>query len=102
MRVASLVPSSILVVGALAQSTFEPADFNVTQALLDKGVNISSIPQLEGLVERSSSSGCSIAVSTPAHANPHGPAVRTLTSTSRNVVQFFATSFWKQQIDQPE
>ncbi|ORY16879.1 FAD binding domain-containing protein [Clohesyomyces aquaticus] len=44
-----------------AQSTFEPSDFNVTEALIDQGVNVSAIPALEGLVERSSSSACSIA-----------------------------------------
>lgn len=46
----------------LAQGTFEPADFNVTDALLSQGVNVSAIPALEGLVERSSTSACSIAV----------------------------------------
>jgi hypothetical protein len=42
--------------------TFEPADFNVTEALIANGVNVSAIPQLSGLVERTSPSGCSIAV----------------------------------------
>jgi hypothetical protein len=70
MRVSLLVPSGTLVAGALAQSMFEPTNFNVTQALLDKGVDVSSIPQLKGLVERSSSSECSIAVSTPGHVKP--------------------------------
>jgi hypothetical protein len=46
---------------ALANS-FEPSDFNVTEALVDNGVNISAIPGLAGLVERSSLNGCSIAV----------------------------------------
>jgi hypothetical protein len=67
MRVSFLLPSGTLVASALAQGTFEPTDFNVTQALLDKGVNVASIPQLKGLVERSSSNECSIAVSTPGH-----------------------------------
>ena len=51
-----------LVAGTLAQ-TFEPADFNVTEALLDNGINISAIPQLAPYSERSLLSGCSAAVS---------------------------------------
>jgi hypothetical protein len=42
--------------------TFEPVDFNVTEALIANGVNVSAIPQLPDLVERTSPSGCSIAV----------------------------------------
>ena len=49
-------------VTVLAQ-TFEPADFNVTEALLEHGVNVTAIPELSGLAERSSTAGCSIAVS---------------------------------------
>jgi hypothetical protein len=63
MRVHSLVTLSILGTGTWAQSTFEPADFNITEALLKTGVNVSAIPQLDALVERSSFSGCSIACS---------------------------------------
>jgi hypothetical protein len=40
----------------------EPLDFNVTEALLDNGINVSAIPDLAGLVVRSSLSGCAIAV----------------------------------------
>ncbi|CAN9213634.1 unnamed protein product [Alternaria sp. RS040] len=40
---------------------FEPADFNVTKALIANGINVSAIPQLSGLVERTSLSSCSIA-----------------------------------------
>ncbi|KAF2201917.1 FAD binding domain-containing protein [Delitschia confertaspora ATCC 74209] len=58
----ALVTLSILG-GAWAQSEFEPADFNVTEALLQKGIDVSSIPALAGLVERSSPSACSIACS---------------------------------------
>jgi hypothetical protein len=59
---------SILALGAFvafvsAQTgVFEPVDFNVTKALIANGVNVSAIPQLSGLVERTSLSGCSIAV----------------------------------------
>ncbi|CAG5161875.1 uncharacterized protein ALTATR162_LOCUS6114 [Alternaria atra] len=55
------IPSAALVAGAVSQATFEPADFNVTEALLDNGVNVSAIPELAPLVERSLLSGCSIA-----------------------------------------
>jgi hypothetical protein len=49
--------------GTSAQDVFEPVNFNVTEALIDNGVNVSAIPELAGLVVRSSSKGCSIAVS---------------------------------------
>ena len=42
---------------------FEPADFNVTRALIANGVNVSAIPELAALTERSLLSECSIAVS---------------------------------------
>lgn len=63
MRVASIVSLGITPAGIWAQDVFEPPDFNVTEALLNNGVNVSAIPDLAGLVERSLSSGCSIAVS---------------------------------------
>ncbi|KAL1798880.1 hypothetical protein ACET3X_002917 [Alternaria dauci] len=50
-----------LVTGVVSQSSFEPADFNITEALLKNGVNVSAIPELEPLAERSLLSGCSIA-----------------------------------------
>lgn len=46
-----------------AQDIFEAPDFNVTEALIKNGVNVSAIPELAGLAIRSSLSGCSIAVS---------------------------------------
>jgi hypothetical protein len=49
--------------GALSQATFEPSDFNITEALLRNGVDASAIPDLAPFVERSLSSGCSAAVS---------------------------------------
>jgi hypothetical protein len=52
--------------GALVTSiwanSFEPTNFNVTEALIQNGVDVSSIPGLAGLVERSSISACSVAV----------------------------------------
>ena len=53
----------VVAVKVSAQVVFEPADFNVTEALIGNGVNVSAIPELAGLVVRSSSKGCSIAVS---------------------------------------
>jgi hypothetical protein len=47
----------------VASQTFEAPDFNVTEALIDQGVNVSALPELAGLVERSSNSACNIAVS---------------------------------------
>jgi hypothetical protein len=61
MRVSTLVTLGFLPVRILGQDSFEPADFNVTDALLDNGVNVSAIPALSGLAERST--GCAIAVS---------------------------------------
>ncbi|ORX94635.1 hypothetical protein BCR34DRAFT_499113 [Clohesyomyces aquaticus] len=52
--------SAALVVGVLAQDSFEPVNFNITEALVDNGVNISAIPELANLAERSLLSGCSI------------------------------------------
>jgi len=53
-----------LIAVVLAQNgTFEPADFNVTEALISNGVNVSAIPELAGLAERPALSGCSIAAS---------------------------------------
>ncbi|KAI4954620.1 hypothetical protein J4E86_005930 [Alternaria arbusti] len=50
-----------VMVGASAQDTFEAPDFNVTEALIQNGVNVSAMPELAGLAIRSSLSGCSIA-----------------------------------------
>ena len=55
----------VVAVGVKAQDVFEPIDFNVTEALIDNGVNVSAIPELAGLVVRSSLKGCSIAVGDP-------------------------------------
>lgn len=64
--VALFVSLSAVVAGGLAQSsgaTFEAPDFNVTEALVDAGVNVSDIPELAGLAQRSSLGACKIAVS---------------------------------------
>ncbi|RYO28564.1 hypothetical protein AA0113_g10790 [Alternaria arborescens] len=57
----TVVSLAAFAVGALSQATFEPADFNITEALLKNGVNISAIPELASFAERSLSSGCSAA-----------------------------------------
>jgi hypothetical protein len=64
MRFIQKLSLSTLAVAARAsnQDVFEPADFNVTEALVDNGVNVPGIPELAGLVVRSSSKGCLIAV----------------------------------------
>lgn len=62
MRVSTAALLGLMPAGILSQDVFEPADFNVTEALLDNGVNVSAIPDLAGLAERSLLSGCSIAV----------------------------------------
>lgn len=51
------------VVGTAVAQTFEPVDFNVTEGLLDLGVNVTQLPELNDLVERSASSYCPAAVS---------------------------------------
>ncbi|KAL6711710.1 hypothetical protein ACN47E_004644 [Coniothyrium glycines] len=60
MKLTFYLSLSAVTIGAIA-STFEPTDFNVTDALLENGVDLAAIPGLEGLKERSSLSACSIA-----------------------------------------
>ncbi|KAI4615728.1 hypothetical protein J4E80_006144 [Alternaria sp. BMP 0032] len=55
------VSSAALVAGVVSQATFEPADFDVTEALLKNGVDVSALPELAPLAERSLLDGCSIA-----------------------------------------
>jgi hypothetical protein len=49
----------------VASQTFEAPDFNVTEALIAQGVNVTALPELAGLVERSSDLACHIAVRSP-------------------------------------
>jgi hypothetical protein len=53
---------AIVAVVSAQTGIFEPVDFNITEALISNGVNVSAIPELSGLVERTALSGCSIAV----------------------------------------
>jgi hypothetical protein len=61
---------SVLFLGAIAgrvsaQDAFEPSGFNVTEALVENGVDFSALPELAVLVEkRSLSNPCAIAVGT--------------------------------------
>ena len=45
-----------------ALDAFEPANFNITEALFNNGVNVSAISKLGDLTEQSSIADCSIAV----------------------------------------
>ncbi|KAF1847683.1 FAD-binding domain-containing protein [Cucurbitaria berberidis CBS 394.84] len=61
MRISPIATLGFTPAGIWAQDVFEPPNFNVTQALLDHGVNVSVIPDVAGLAGRSLSSGCSLA-----------------------------------------
>jgi hypothetical protein len=60
MRVSSIISLGFMPSGIIAQDVFEPADFNVTEALLANGVNVSGLPELSEIGARSILSGCSI------------------------------------------
>jgi hypothetical protein len=52
--------------GVFAQDAFEPSDFNVTEALIENGVNFSALPELAVLTEkRSLFNPCAVAVGDP-------------------------------------
>jgi hypothetical protein len=64
MKASTVFPAIGLVAGIRAQTgEFEAPDFNITEALATNGINVSALPQLAPLAERSPLSGCSIAVS---------------------------------------
>lgn len=66
MRFLSGVSLGVIVTGrVLAQSTFEPADFNATEGLLANGINPAIILSLESKLENSvlaRTTPCAIAV----------------------------------------
>ena len=49
----------------IASQVFEAPDFDVTEALIEQGVDVSSLPRLSGLISRSSNQACDTAVSIP-------------------------------------
>ncbi|KZM26852.1 flavin adenine dinucleotide binding [Ascochyta rabiei] len=59
MKAFILTAFAVLVSCCAAQNFFEAADFNVTEALLQQGVDISALPGLAALVERSTDQACS-------------------------------------------
>ncbi|KAF3043675.1 hypothetical protein E8E12_006061 [Didymella heteroderae] len=65
MKANTVASFGAFAVGTLAQvniGAFEPADFNITEALIGNGVDVSAISELSGLVERTLDlSPCSIA-----------------------------------------
>lgn len=65
MRAAPTFVSAVaFAAGVSAQAgQFEVPDFNITEALIANGINVSAIPELAPLIERSLFSGCSITVS---------------------------------------
>ena len=64
MKTIATISVCAFVAGTVAQiAAFEPADFNVTEALIHNGVNVSAIPELSSLVERTLDlTPCSIVV----------------------------------------
>jgi hypothetical protein len=63
MKSCFLASLGTLAASAVAQEAFEPSDFNVTEALIANGVNVSALPDLAASTEkRSISSPCIAAV----------------------------------------
>jgi hypothetical protein len=58
----SVVASLYTLIAVLSASSFEPADFNVTEALIKNGVDVASVPGLGDLLKRSSAGNCGVAV----------------------------------------
>ncbi|KAF2998444.1 hypothetical protein E8E13_000735 [Curvularia kusanoi] len=61
MKSLVLVAAATCAVVCTAQDSFESPEFNVTQAVLQQGVDISALPTLAGLKERSPWSACAAA-----------------------------------------
>ena len=67
MKAQSILPFVALASGAVAQDAFEATDFNVTEALIANGVDVSALPELANSTlteKRSLFSPCSVAVRT--------------------------------------
>jgi hypothetical protein len=63
MQILLLALLGLMPFGVIAQDVFEPADFNVKEALLKNGVDVADLPELSQLGKRSSMSRCVVAVS---------------------------------------
>ncbi|KAK8006058.1 hypothetical protein PG991_012355 [Apiospora marii] len=83
-----------LAVGAKSQ-TFEPANFNVTQALIGQGVNLSALPELASLAGRSSNSACHTACNSLQFV--YGSDAITYRGESQYTA--FTTSYWSQLLN---
>jgi hypothetical protein len=57
----NLILATAAIIGSVRAQSFEAPDFNITEALADKGVNVSALPELAALEERSSNAACAIA-----------------------------------------
>jgi hypothetical protein len=80
---------SVLFLGAVAgrvfaQDAFEPTDFNVTEALIENGVDFSALPELAVLTEkRSLFNPCAVAVGIPLfQCFPHADACQSATRSN--------------------
>ncbi|KAI8943026.1 hypothetical protein NX059_001062 [Plenodomus lindquistii] len=82
-----------LFAGVVAQTAFEPADFNITEALLDNGVNISAIPSLTPSGEQSLLSRCSAACTSLNAIFGDG----LVEAKSESAYTAFVTNFWSAQ-----
>jgi len=71
MKARSILSLAAIAGNALAQEVFEPSDFNVTEALIANGIDVSALPELANLTEkRSLFSPCAVAVSNFYHTPP--------------------------------
>ncbi|KAF1848040.1 FAD-binding domain-containing protein [Cucurbitaria berberidis CBS 394.84] len=94
MKASSFFAIGALTAGVFAQEgIFETADFNITEALIVNGVNVSAIPELDSLVERSLFSGCSIACS--ALSTIYGSTK--LLSEGTSTYDAFTSGYWSAQ-----
>lgn len=95
MRIAQVLLLATGFCLAKSQSTLETADFNVTDALLDLGVNVTALPGLASLAQRSSLAGCSIACNS-LRLLFNSQVIQQSTAAYEN----FTGSYWSQQQEQ--
>ena len=93
MKASSILSLGAAAGGILAQDVFEPSDFNVTDALIANGVDVSALPGLTKLTEkRSVSSPCAIAVG---HYKYDA-----LNCANKSKVQVTPTGLWRPDSDE--